>query len=167
MNKTEQVIVGMLTENTGSHFLDSGGAYGRHWSRNQARDFAAEPKVRAHFCSYLREGGERALELQAHINLYHWMLENLEFDPAMQARLDAYVEEQPACESWHSIAEGFAEAEQERSCGTCVHVHATHEDDESSPCADCGQNQALPNWTGEYHVPHGAGEQGQTVAAVQ
>ena len=116
MNKTEQVIVGMLTENTGSHFLDSGGAYGRHWSRNQTRNFAAEPKVRAHFCSYLRESGERLLELQAHISLYHWMKENLEFDAEMQARLDAYAEEQPACESWHSIAEGFAEAEQERLC---------------------------------------------------
>ena len=116
MNKTEQVIVGMLTENTGSHFLDSGGAYGRHWSRNQTRNFAAEPKVRAHFCSYLRESGERLLELQAHISLYHWMKENLEFDAEMQARLDAYVEEQPAGESWHSIAEGFAEAEQERLC---------------------------------------------------
>ena len=116
MDRTEQVIKSMLTENTGSHFLDSGGAYGRHWSHNQTRDFAAEPKVRARFRSYLREGGERELDLEAYISLYHWMLENLEFDPEMQARLDAYVEEQPDRESWHSIAEGFAEAEQERLC---------------------------------------------------
>ena len=93
MNKTEQVIVGMLTENTGSHFLDSGGAYGRHWSRNQTRDFDAEPKVRAHFCSYLRESGERLLELQAHISLYHWMKENLEFDAEMQAQLESRLSE--------------------------------------------------------------------------
>ena len=114
MNRTEQVIVGMLTENTGAHPLDSGGAYGRHWSRNQTRNFAAEPKVRGSFDSYLRESGERTLHLEAHINLYHWMRENLEFDAEMQARLDAYAEEQPDRESWHSIAEGFAEAEQER-----------------------------------------------------
>jgi len=29
--KTETVIYKMLTENTGKHFLDSGGEYGRHW----------------------------------------------------------------------------------------------------------------------------------------
>ena len=116
MNTTEQVIVGMLTENTGSHFLDSGGAYGRHWSRNQTRDFDAEPKVRAHFSSYLRESGERYLALQAHINLYHWMRENLEVDAEMQAWLDDYTNEQPQGESWHEVAEGFAELEQERMC---------------------------------------------------
>ena len=43
---TETVIYGMLTENTGSHMLDSGGAYGRHWERNQKKtleEFLAEP----------------------------------------------------------------------------------------------------------------------------
>jgi len=34
---TEQVIYEMLTESTGEHFLDSGGAYGRHWQRNQKK----------------------------------------------------------------------------------------------------------------------------------
>ena len=33
-NNTEQQIYNMLTENTGTHFLDSGGANGRHWQRN-------------------------------------------------------------------------------------------------------------------------------------
>lgn len=32
---TDKVIVDMLTENTGAHMLDSGGAYGRHWEENQ------------------------------------------------------------------------------------------------------------------------------------
>lgn len=37
----------MLTENTGRHFLDSGGAYGRNWERNEKRtieDFMNEPE---------------------------------------------------------------------------------------------------------------------------
>ena len=34
---TEQVIYEMLTESTGTHFLDSGGATGRHWQQNQKR----------------------------------------------------------------------------------------------------------------------------------
>lgn len=44
---TKQIIFEMLTENTGSHFLDSGGAYGRHWERNQEltiEDFENEPE---------------------------------------------------------------------------------------------------------------------------
>jgi hypothetical protein len=39
----------MLVENTGSHFLDSGGAYGRAWERNQGKtieDFEREPEER-------------------------------------------------------------------------------------------------------------------------
>jgi hypothetical protein len=33
---TTSVVASMLKENTGTHFLDSGGAYGRAWQRNQA-----------------------------------------------------------------------------------------------------------------------------------
>lgn len=35
MTSTEQMIAKMLIENTGRHFLDSGGAYGRSWERNR------------------------------------------------------------------------------------------------------------------------------------
>ena len=45
---TEQVIYNMLTENTGTHFLDSGMANGRHWQKNQVKtleDFKNEDYV--------------------------------------------------------------------------------------------------------------------------
>lgn len=32
---TPEILLAMLTENTGRHMLDSGGAYGRHWEDNQ------------------------------------------------------------------------------------------------------------------------------------
>ena len=35
--QTQQAIFEMLTENTGKHFLDSGGDNGRHWQRNQKK----------------------------------------------------------------------------------------------------------------------------------
>ena len=35
MKTTEQLVFEMLTENTGTHFLDSGGADGRNWQRNE------------------------------------------------------------------------------------------------------------------------------------
>jgi len=47
-NNTEEVIYGMLTENTGRHMLDSGGATGRAWQRNALKtleDFRAEPEA--------------------------------------------------------------------------------------------------------------------------
>ena len=43
---TAKIIYKMLTESTGKHMLDSGGAYGRHWERNQKKsfkDFKNEP----------------------------------------------------------------------------------------------------------------------------
>ena len=42
----ETLIHAMLTTNTGTHMLDSGGDYGRNWQRNQGKtlaDFQAEP----------------------------------------------------------------------------------------------------------------------------
>lgn len=33
----QKKIERLLKQNTGAHFLDSGGAYGRHWERNQKR----------------------------------------------------------------------------------------------------------------------------------
>ena len=45
---TDEVIVAMLTENTGRHFLDSGGAYGRNWERNSGKtvaDFKSKPSA--------------------------------------------------------------------------------------------------------------------------
>lgn len=45
--RTKELIYRMLIENTGTHPLDSGGAYGRAWERNQGKtieDFEAEPE---------------------------------------------------------------------------------------------------------------------------
>ena len=46
MSPIQQRIAGMLQEDTGTHFLDSGGAYGRNWQRNQGKDFTKEPQVK-------------------------------------------------------------------------------------------------------------------------
>ena len=46
--ETKQVIYNMLTENTGTHFLDSGGTNDRHWQRNKFKtidDFDREEEI--------------------------------------------------------------------------------------------------------------------------
>lgn len=53
MKSVEQTIFEMLTENTGSHMLDSGGGNGRHWQRNSNKtieDFENEPQEKFHVC---------------------------------------------------------------------------------------------------------------------
>jgi hypothetical protein len=101
---TEQVIAGMLKENTGRHMLDSGGAYGRNWEQNQGRDFAEEQESYVEFRAF----GD-SLEICVTHNLYHWLNERLEYDPRMQAMFDKYAElPQNEDESWLTLMEEFA-----------------------------------------------------------
>jgi hypothetical protein len=60
----------MKKENTGTHMLDSGGAYGRSWQRNADRIFEDEPDSTVSFKYDCIE--------QTHI-LYHWLLERLQY----------------------------------------------------------------------------------------
>ncbi len=45
MKTITEILQDLFTENTGKHFLDSGGTDGRAWQRNQKRDFESEPEV--------------------------------------------------------------------------------------------------------------------------
>ena len=69
----DQTIAAMLTENTGTHMLDSGGAYGRAWQRNIGKtveDFRAMPSATAEI--YVREyGGETVAEVLPCVNVFH------------------------------------------------------------------------------------------------
>lgn len=66
MNATK-VIAKMLKENTGTHFLDSGGNSGRMWQRNQNKVFKNEPRVT------LDDYG-------ATVSTFHYLSEILELD---------------------------------------------------------------------------------------
>lgn len=109
---TKQIVAEMLTENTGKHFLDSGGAYGRNWQRNQGVDFDQRPAASARFDYCPRPGQPRGeagkVSIAADVDLYHWMVSNLEFDAEMQERLDAFAEENPSL-NWLQLADEFAE----------------------------------------------------------
>lgn len=41
----QKAIISMFIENTGSHFLDSGKAYGRNQERNQHINFLEQPAI--------------------------------------------------------------------------------------------------------------------------
>lgn len=67
MKTAKELLVGMLTENTGTHFLDSGGENGRMWQRNAGKDFEAEQPVTL-------EGDTLT------VSIYHYLSELLEVD---------------------------------------------------------------------------------------
>jgi hypothetical protein len=71
-----QRIAGMMQENTGTHLLDSGGAYGRNWEKNQGKNFEKESVVKID--GY--EGGDFNLS----VSTYHFLVNHLEVTPASE-----------------------------------------------------------------------------------
>ena len=72
--EVKQLIYSLLTTNTGTHPLDSGGVYGRHWERNAKKtieDFETEPQA-------VLEA--RHDDLYPIISLYHYLTRILELD---------------------------------------------------------------------------------------
>jgi hypothetical protein len=106
---TEQIVREMLTEDTGRSLCDSGGANGRHWQRNQGRDFAAEPAVSWSWSAYKGRDGAGLLQPNASTGLYQWMLHGLEFDADLQRRLDEFMAlPENEDEGWLTLQELFA-----------------------------------------------------------
>ena len=83
MNKLQQLIYEKLTENTGKHFLDSGGSNNRHWQRNQEKtidDFINEEE-QVFGVGFNNEG--KADELFRTVSVFHYLAgdgSNLELD---------------------------------------------------------------------------------------
>lgn len=73
---TADVLASMFSENTGRHMLDSGGAYGRNWERNQNVDFEARPAFTMTADTY---------GIDVTIDAYHFLKETVEFDPELDA----------------------------------------------------------------------------------
>lgn len=77
----EKIIYKMLTESTGEHFLDSGGAYGRHWQRNQKKslnDFKNE--------KYITFEDDIATK-----SLFHHLTESLTFNSNLTNKLNNWI----------------------------------------------------------------------------
>jgi hypothetical protein len=78
-----ELIYQMLTENTGRHMLDSGGAYGRNWERNQGKtieDFQNEPEAWLEIEKFEREGEPVRYFYDVTISLFHHLDNNLILD---------------------------------------------------------------------------------------
>lgn len=81
-SKLDTLIHSMLLENTGSHFLDSGGAYGRNWQRNQGKtveDYISAPSAVLEVSRWERDGVEH-WGCSPTLSLFHHLRDNLELD---------------------------------------------------------------------------------------
>jgi len=101
---TADVLKGMLTEDTGSHFLDSGGTngkngYGRNHEKNQGRDFESEKATVLSF---------KYSDIEVMHNVYHWLLERLEYAPEEDAIFNEFAKlEENKDKYWNQIMEEF------------------------------------------------------------
>ena len=113
MNNTlETVIDSMLKENTGRHFLDSGGYYGRSWERNQDRDFEKEPSCRVDVDT---DDDGNITSINVVYNIYHFLKNHLDTDEvtdALQAKFDEFnSREEYKKEAWENVMEAFCKEE--------------------------------------------------------
>jgi hypothetical protein len=107
--ETKTILAGMLTENTGRHMLDSGGAYGRNWQRNQTRDFEAESPSTLTF----RWGYPEITH-----NVYSWLAERVTFNPELDARFQEFANSDAMeDEHWLACMEAFKDSLGEDASG--------------------------------------------------
>lgn len=95
-NPTEQVVYDMITENTGSHMLDSGMIHGYNYNRNS--DIHQKPSA------WIEDGYVK-------VNLFHHLSTNLVFNAEVQADFDAYVAEVDTDKktAWEDLLQGWVE----------------------------------------------------------
>lgn len=79
---TKKIIAGMLKENTGQHFLDSGGAYGRNYERNQLITFENTPRVYLEITKY---------GIEYTRSLYWFLSDNLEYSPKLTNSFNSFA----------------------------------------------------------------------------
>lgn len=80
----KQLIVKMLTENTGRAICDSGGAYGRNWERNEGKtldDFESEPAATIEVDTWTNNEGQQRWDIYPSLSLYHHLADVLSLDP--------------------------------------------------------------------------------------
>ena len=94
---TQKLVYAMLTENTGTHMCDSGGANGRMWQRNQAKtiedfDDELEATIEKHENTF---EGEKYTEYERTVSVFHYLSE-LESDHLC----DKFNELNTDCKDW-------------------------------------------------------------------
>lgn len=78
INKVDKLVYGLVTENTGQHFLDSGGAYGRNWQRNAKKSI--EDFKNADAVTVDRDWLEKYKELDVTYSVFKYLTAYIQLD---------------------------------------------------------------------------------------
>jgi hypothetical protein len=109
IDETRRTLAEMLTESTGTHFLDSGGAYGRHWQHNQA---AVEVSAVEHPAQLFEKQPDSTVDFRYGIeqthSLYHFLADRLEYNPALDAAFEDFASNREDT-YWLQDAQDFVE----------------------------------------------------------
>jgi len=127
LSVTERILVSMLTENTGCHILDSGGAYGRSWQRNQGRAFWNEETTSISFrASHYK--GETTADISVTHNLFHWLRERLDYAPVMDRYFRLFcAKEENSDKGWLELMEDFVKRLSEVTQCECTGIYGEGE----------------------------------------
>lgn len=99
LSLTDKKLIEMLKENTGVALCDSGGAYGRNWERNQARNFLDEPETSYEFNAY---------GIEFCHNLFHWLRDRFDYLPDWQRKFSAFANRKDQTECcWNEVIYNF------------------------------------------------------------
>lgn len=124
ITETERQLAAMLTENTGRHMLDSGGAYGRNWERNRrlttegvpadrlTADGARKRPAPVADAEVFRDRPAATLDKYGCItvDVFHYLAGRLEYMPGeTEAFLDWAREDERAGEAWLPLMGEWAE----------------------------------------------------------
>lgn len=119
-NYTEEKIASMLTEGTGRHFLDSGGAYGRQWEKNQTAVaasgmsavsfFRRQSAVSFNVHRWTANDGKAYSDIEVSLNLFHWLSGRLTYSPEWNRRFHKWARatDERAEDSWLENMRDFA-----------------------------------------------------------
>lgn len=97
--RTEQVIFEMLTENTGAHLLDSGGAYGRNHERNRSKsldDFRNEART-----TFDVKWGDVS------VSIFHHLVDKLHYESEEDSYFHAWAKDKD--DYWLQLVEDYAD----------------------------------------------------------
>ena len=103
MMKISNKLIEMLKENTGRHFLDSGGAYGRHWERNQETDFEKQSDG---WVEFWNQNGK--LDITPTLSLFHFLNNRLDFNDELNEQYREFVEKEDHYFDYHSAVDFVA-----------------------------------------------------------
>lgn len=100
------IIASYCRYNTGSHFLDSGSAYGRHW---QKPPITKDDKAVTLECWGRGSGNldDRDPEINATINTAHYLDAGFDLDMEIMARFEEFVEKDESNDNWFEVSNRF------------------------------------------------------------